>query len=84
MSHPRSSQPHLQTQYATQNWSELRVEDDVDVQYLDGHVEKAKIDAQSPDSRTVWLLSYAGHGRRMHGDWEGVCLTSPARERSDE
>ena len=80
MGHTRSTQSHPETQYATQNWSELHVGADVDVQYPDGHVEKAKIDAKSPDSRIVWLLSYAGHGRRMYGDWEGVCLSSAPRD----
>jgi hypothetical protein len=84
MSHTRSSHSHLETQYPNQNWSELRVGEDVDVQYPDGDVEKAKIDAKSSDSRIVWLLSYAGQGRRMYGDWEGVCLSSSPREQGDE
>jgi hypothetical protein len=84
MSHTRSSQPHIETQYPTQSWSELRAGEDVDVHYPDGHVEKAKIDAKSPDSKIVWLLSYAGHGRRIYGDWEGVCHTPPEREHGEE
>jgi hypothetical protein len=80
MSHTRSSQSHLETQYSSQNWSEICVGEEVEVQYPDGHVEKAKIDAKSPDSRIVWLLSYAGQGRRMYGDWEGVCLSSAPRD----
>ncbi|RDV12685.1 hypothetical protein DXK94_00145 [Arthrobacter sp. RT-1] len=80
MSHTRSSRSHLEAQYATQNRSGLRVGDDVDVKYPDGHVDKAKIDAKSPDSRMVWLLSYAGQGRKMYGDWEGVCLSSAPRD----
>lgn len=84
MSHTRSIQSHPETQYATQKWSELSVGDDVDVQYPDGQVEKAKIDAKSPDSKIVWLVSYAGQGRRMYGDWEGVCLSSAPREHGGE
>lgn len=84
MSHTRSSQSHIETQYPNQNWSELRAGEDVDVQYPDGHVERARIDAKSPDSKIVWLLSYAGQGRKMHGDWEGVCLTPSVREHGGE
>lgn len=80
MSHTRSSQSHLETQYASQNRSELSVGEDVDVQYPDVHVETANIGAKSPDSRIVWLLSYAAQRRRMYGDWEGLCLSSAPRD----
>jgi hypothetical protein len=79
MSHKRSSQLQGE-QHPQQDWSELSVGEDVNVRYPDGHVEKAKIDTKSPDSRIIWLLTYAGQGRKMHGDWEGVCLSPSARE----
>jgi hypothetical protein len=80
MSHTRSRQSLTETQYPNQNWSQFRVGEDVEVQYPDGHVEKATVDAKSPDSKIVWLLSHAGQGRKMYGDWEGISLTPHARE----
>lgn len=84
MSHNRSSQSHIQTQHSNQNLSELHGGENVDVRYPDGRVEKAKIDAKPPGSKIIWLLSCAAQGRKMYGDWEGGCLTSPVREHGHE
>jgi hypothetical protein len=84
MSHTKSNQALAETKYENQNWTDLKAGEDVDVEYPDGHIEKAKIDAKSPDSRIVWLLTYAGHGRKMYGAWEGVCLTPSARDHGRE
>lgn len=84
MNHTRINAPLAEKQYPNQDWTELGVGEDVDVQYPDGRIEKAKIDAKSPDSRIVWLLTHAGHGRKMYGDWEGVCLTPSARDQGHQ
>jgi hypothetical protein len=80
MSHTRSSASLIERQYPPQDWAELHAGEDVDLRYPDGRTGKATIDVKSPDSRIVWVFTYAGHGRKMYGNWEGVCLIPSARD----
>lgn len=82
MSHRRNSQLAAE-QYPQQDWSKLSAGVDVDVKYPDGEIDKAKIDGKSHDSRIVWSLTF-GRGRKMYGDWEGVCLSPSARDHGVE
>ena len=75
MSHTRSNAPLTERQYPDQDWTGLGVGENVDIRYPNGRIERAKVDAKSPDSRIVWLHTYSGQGRKMYGNWEGVCLT---------
>lgn len=79
MSRTRSNEL-AENKYQNQDWTGLNVGEDVDILYPEGHIGKATIDAETPDSRIVWLLTYTGSGRKMYGDWEGVCLTPSARD----
>lgn len=63
----------IQDIYPTQDWSAIAVGAAVEVIPPVGPSYGGRIDAKTPDSEIVWVVS-DGTGRQMHGNREGVRL----------
>ncbi|WP_423182886.1 hypothetical protein [Arthrobacter sp. NyZ413] len=61
-------------EHAPRDWTGLEVGVDVEVQLPNRPAYLGEIDAKSPDSKIVWVISKDGSGRKMYGDWEGVSV----------
>ncbi len=60
--------------YPAQDWSAIAVESTVIIIPPDGPPYLGRVDAKTPDSAIVWVVSLAGTGRQMHGNRDGVSL----------
>ena len=62
-----------------QDWSALEVGSAVSVTPQAGVPYLGRVDAKTPDSGIVWVLSLEGSGRQMHGNLDGVSMLPAAR-----
>jgi hypothetical protein len=67
-------QDEAQDDYPAQDWSGIAVGSAVDVILPEGAAYRARVDAKTPDSGIVWVVSLGGTGRQMHGNRDGVRL----------
>lgn len=65
--------------HAVQDWSAIGVGSTVRVTPPAGMPYFGRVDAKTPDSEIVWVLSLEGSGRQMHGNLDGVSLLPAAR-----
>jgi hypothetical protein len=63
-----------QEDYAAQDWSGIAVGSAVEVILPEGPAYRGRVDAKTPDSAIVWVVSLDGTGRQMHGNCEGISL----------
>ena len=64
----------VQNVYPAQDWSAIAVGSAVEVILPEGPAYRGRVDAKTPDSGIVWVVSLGGTGRQMHGDRDGVRL----------
>lgn len=62
--------------YSAQDWATLVVGSVVDIVPAQGPAYRGRVDAKTPDSTIVWVVSLDGTGRQMHGNREGVRLSA--------
>jgi hypothetical protein len=60
--------------YPAQDWSAIAVGSAVEVILPEGPPYRGRVDAKTPDSGIVWVVSLGGTGRQMHGNRDGVRL----------
>ncbi len=70
----RGQTPQAAPEYVLRDWTVLEVGADVEVQLPNRSTYLAEVDAKSPDSKIVWVISKDGSGRKMYGHWEGVSV----------
>ena len=78
-SHRRGRRPRIPDETAdpgipAEDWKAISVGSAVEVGLTDGHSYVGRIDAKTPDSAVVWVVSSAGLGRQMYGNSDGVRL----------
>jgi hypothetical protein len=64
----------VQEAYPAQDWSGIVVGSTVEVIPPVGPSYRGRVDAKTPNSEIVWVVSLGGTGRQMHGNREGVRL----------
>jgi hypothetical protein len=57
-----------------EDWTAITVGSTVDVGISAFHSYVGRVDAKTPDSSIVWVVSAAGQGRQMFGHRDGVRL----------
>ncbi|MDR6417078.1 hypothetical protein [Pseudarthrobacter sulfonivorans] len=62
-------------EYPAQDWSGIEVDTTVEVTPAEGLPYVARVDAKTPDSGFVWVVSLKGSGRQLVGSRDGVSLT---------
>ncbi|UTT71266.1 hypothetical protein NMQ03_09380 [Arthrobacter sp. DNA4] len=62
--------------YSAQDWTLIDVGSAVEVIPAAGPAYRGRVDAKTPDSTIVWVVSLDGTGRQMHGNREGVHLSA--------
>jgi hypothetical protein len=77
--HHAAGQDHPGQDHPTQDWSAIEVGSTVSVTPPAGVPYLGRVDAKTPDSGIVWVLSLEGSGRQMHGHLDGVRLLPAAR-----
>ena len=77
--HHDAVQDHAVQDHAVQDWSAIGVGSTVKVTPPAGMPYFGRVDAKTPDSEIVWVLSLEGSGRQMHGNLDGVSLLPAAR-----
>lgn len=70
---------HAVRDHAAQDWSAIGVGSTVRVTPSAGMPYFGRVDAKTPDSEIVWVLSLEGSGRQMLGNLDGVSLLPAAR-----
>lgn len=60
--------------HAGQDWTQNHTKTIVEIHYPSGYSYQAVVDEKSPDSKTVWVISTNGHGRKMYCSWDGIQL----------
>jgi hypothetical protein len=60
--------------YPAQDWTGIAVGAAVEVILPEGAAYSGRVDAKTPDSAIVWVVSLRGTGRQMHGNRDGVRL----------
>jgi hypothetical protein len=61
-----------------EDWNAISVGSAVEVSQTGGHSYVGRVDAKTPDSGIVWVVSFTGLGRQMYGSRDGVRLRSTA------
>lgn len=59
-------------------WDAISVGSTVEVSLAGGHSYVGRVDAKTPDSGIVWVVSFTGLGRQMYGSHDGVRLRPSA------
>ena len=59
---------------SAEDWSSLEVGSTVEVLTSAHHAYVGQVDAKTPDSAIVWVVSTAGQGRHMYGHRDGIRL----------
>jgi hypothetical protein len=62
-------------EYPAQDWSAVEVDSTVVVTPPEGLPYRARVDAKTPGSGFVWVVSVEGSGRHLLGSRDGVSLT---------
>ncbi|MFF2243900.1 hypothetical protein ACFVTM_06925 [Arthrobacter sp. NPDC058130] len=57
-----------------EDWSSIEVGSTVEVVISAHHSHVGRVDAKTPDSTIVWVVSATGHGRQMYGHRDGIRL----------
>jgi hypothetical protein len=57
-----------------EDWNAVSVGSTVEVGLRSGHSYVGRVDAKTPDSGVVWVVSLTGLGRQMYGSRDGVRL----------
>lgn len=57
-----------------EDWGTINVGSSVEVVITAYHSYVGRIDAKTPDSAVVWVVSAEGHGRQMYGHRDGIRL----------
>ena len=57
-----------------EDWSSIEVGSTVEVVISAHHSYVGRVDAKTPDSAIVWVVSATGHGRQMYGHRDGIRL----------
>jgi hypothetical protein len=57
-----------------EDWSSIKVGSTVEVVISAHHSHMGRVDAKTPDSAIVWVVSTTGHGRQMYGNRDGIRL----------
>lgn len=57
-----------------EDWSKIEVGSTVEVVISAHHSLEGRVDAKTPDSAIVWVVSTTGHGRQMYGHRDGIRL----------
>lgn len=70
---------HAAQDWSAQDWSAIGVGSTVRVTPSAGMPYFGRVDAKTPDSEIVWVLSLEGSGRQMLGNLDGVSLLPAAR-----
>jgi hypothetical protein len=55
-----------------EDWKAIAVGTTVEVGLAPGHSYLGHVDAKTPDSSIVWVISSSGLGRQMYGNRDGV------------
>lgn len=63
---------------AAEDWSGITEGSSVEVSVSAEHAYVGRVDAKTPDSSIVWVVSVAGLGRQMYGNRDGVRLRPAA------
>ncbi|MDQ0925558.1 hypothetical protein QF038_004066 [Pseudarthrobacter sp. W1I19] len=63
-----------QEDYPAQDWSGIAVGSAVEVILPAVPAYRGRVDAKTPDSAIVWVVSLDGSGRQMHSNRDGISL----------
>jgi hypothetical protein len=82
-SHRRGRRPRIPDETAdpgipAEDWKAISVGSTVEVVLTGGHSYVGRVDAKTPDSGVVWVVSSTGLGRQMYGSCDGVRLRPAA------
>ena len=72
------SGPETGQEYPAQDWSDIGVGSTVSVTPPAGPPYVGRVDAKTPGSGIVWVVSLEGSGRQMLGNRDGVSLLPAA------
>jgi hypothetical protein len=61
-----------------EDWKAISVGSTVEVVLTGGHSYVGRVDAKTPDSGVVWVVSFTGLGRQMYEGHDGVRLRPAA------
>ena len=65
---------HSDAWVSPEDWSSIEVGSTVEVVISAHHSHVGRVDAKTPDSAIVWVVSTTGHGRQMYGHRDGIRL----------